>query len=308
MPTAGDAASSTASSASIEASCADLPHVQRTERAAARVRDDAGIRIDLADPGVPQAPEFQQPLLAPENVGAAGRVLRIRCSRKIVTGGRPEILRAMFAVTLARAVPTVDENPIHAVARHEFLFHFGHELEIVRTQPAGDPHLWRRPMTAGFSVRVHGDPIEVRRGRVVVGRVRIGAHDDHESKFAAAGDEFAEHVATTEPAAAMVKGNLGGIIRHAAAAAEADRVRVGALKIIQPERQVELAGIVLNERELCPSHRLVNPGWGRRRRQSFGACPQARRQLRQRDGGAGGLEKLSACERRAFHFYMTATS
>ena len=36
---------------------ADLPHVKRTKRAAAGIRDDAGIRIDLADLGVPQAPE-----------------------------------------------------------------------------------------------------------------------------------------------------------------------------------------------------------------------------------------------------------
>ena len=77
-------------------------------------------------------------------------------------------------------------------------------------------------MPAFVSVGIHRDPIRMRFGGVIVGRVRIGAHDDDHAEFAATSDEFAEHVAIAEPRAAMMKGNLRRIIRHATAAAQAD--------------------------------------------------------------------------------------
>ena len=62
---------------------ADGLHVEVAEGAAAAVGDVAGGRIDLADLGVPEAPEFEQALLAPGDVGAARGVLRIVGARQI---------------------------------------------------------------------------------------------------------------------------------------------------------------------------------------------------------------------------------
>ena len=81
---------------------------------------------------------------------------------------------------------------------------------------------------------------------VVVGGMRVGPRDDHHAKLATAHDQFAEDVAVREPLAAMVKRNLGRVIRHAAAGAQADCVRTGALEIIEPELQVKLAWIILD--------------------------------------------------------------
>src|SRR5439155_547387 len=109
---------------------ADFRHVERTGRAASRVRDDAGVGIDLANLAVPELPQVEQALLSPENVSAAGGVLRIAGARQAVTRGGLKILRAVFAVTHAGAVPAIDENAVHSVTRHDFLLHFGHELEV----------------------------------------------------------------------------------------------------------------------------------------------------------------------------------
>ena len=107
------------------------------------------------------------------------------------------------------------------------------------------------------------NPLGMRLLRVVIGGVRIGARDDDHPELAAAGDEFAEHIALAEPRAAVVKRNRRRIIRDTPAAAEAHGVRFRARKIIEPELEIEFARlrVVLDERELRPAHGLVDPGW-----------------------------------------------
>ena len=105
-------------------------------------------------------------------------------------------------------VPAVDEDAVHPVAGHDLPLHLGHELEVVGAEAAGDPHLRRGPVAARLAVRVHRDPVGVRRLHVVVGRVRVGAGDDDHAEPAAAGDQLAEHVAVAEPRAAVVEGDL----------------------------------------------------------------------------------------------------
>jgi len=229
---------------------ADFFHVKGTGRAAAGVGNDAGIGIDRTHGGVPMLPQIEEALLPPENVGATRGVLGIVRARKIETGSGLEIFDAMFAKTLAGAVPAIDENAVHVVARHDFFFHVGHEFEVVRAEAARHPHFRRSPMAALFAVSVHGNPIGVRGGDVIVGSVGIGAGDDDHAQLAAAGDEVAEGVVITEPRAAMVKRNFGGIIGDTTTAAETHGVRLGAIKIIQPELKIVFAGIVLDEGEL----------------------------------------------------------
>lgn len=165
----------------------------------------------------------------------------------------------MLAVTHPGAVPAIDEDGVHLVARHDFALHLGHELEVVGTEPAGHPHLRRGPMPTRLARGVHRNPIRMRRLHVIVGRVRVGAGDDDHAQFTAAGDDFAEGIGLAKPLAAVVKRNLRRVIRHAPTGAEANRVGARALEVIEPELRVELARVILHERELRPAHRFVHP-------------------------------------------------
>src|SRR5207342_1520278 len=97
------------------------------------------------------------------------------------------------------------------------------------------------------------------------------ARDHYHAEAPAAGDELAEDVPLAEPGAPVMERHRGGVVGDAAAGAQADGVRARALEVVEPERDVELDGIVLDERELGPAHRLVDPGRGGRRRGGLGA-------------------------------------
>src|SRR5215510_3238171 len=114
-------------------------------------------------------------------------------------------------------------------------------------------------MATGLSLGGDLNPIGVRLLHVVVCRVRIGAGDHNHPELATPGHEIAEHVACTEPGAAVMQWNLRGIIRDTTAGAQADRVGFRALEVVEPELEIELARVVFDQRELRPSHRLVHP-------------------------------------------------
>ena len=72
----------------------------------------------------------------------------------------------------------------------------------------------------------------------------------------------------------MVQRNLGWVIRDDAAGTEAGRIGADAREVVEPEARIEASRIVLDERELGPSHRTVEParervtrhrGWRRAR-------------------------------------------
>ena len=102
------------------------------------------------------------------------------------------------------------------------------------------------------------------------------------------------------------KGTCGRVVRDAAAGAEADAVGARAPEVVEPEADVELRRIVLDERELRPAHRPVDP----RRRREPGCGPGRRGRARhrpgrhgrgrrgaERDGGSGeggGLQETAA--------------
>ena len=155
---------------------------------------------------------------------------------------------------------------------------------------------WRR----GRPSRVHRDPVRVRRLHVVVGGVRVGAGDDDHAEPPAAGDELAEHVAVAQPRAAVVERNLRRVVGHAAAGAQAGRVGVGAPEVVEPEADVELRRVVLDQGELRPAHRAGDPG--RRGRRPVPWCravqgPRGPVQAAQAHRGSGEgrrLEELAA--------------
>ena len=210
---------------------------------------------------------------------------------------RAEVRPAVRAVAHAGAVPAVDEDAVHPVARHDLALHLGHQLEVVRTEAAGDPHLGRGPVPARAAVRVGRDPVGVRGLHVVVRRVRVGARQDDHPEPPAAGDQLAEDVPIAEPRAAVMEGNLRRVVGDAAPGAEADTVGARAPEVVEPEVDVELRRIVLDQRELRPAHRSVDP---RRRGRHLGplVAGGGTRETAEPDGRAGERgagEKAAAC-------------
>ena len=88
--------------------------------------------------------------------------------------------------------------------------------------------------------------------------MRVGSRDHHHSQLAAAGRHIAERVAIAEPWTVMQR-NLRRIECHAAARAQTCGIGVGAPKVIEPEIDIKLAGVVLHQSELRPAHRAIEP-------------------------------------------------
>ena len=98
---------------------------------------------------------------------------------------------------------------------------------------------------------------------VVVGRVRVGPRDDDHAELPAARDQLAERIAVAQPPTAVMEGDLGGVVGDAAAGAQAGGVAMGAAEVVEPEREVERARVVLDQGQLGPAHGAVDPARGR---------------------------------------------
>ena len=118
-------------------------------------------------------------------------ILRVVGSRQFMTGGGLEFRPAVPAKAHAGACPPVDEDPVDAVAGHDLPVHLGHQLEVVRPEGTGYPHLRRSPVTPLLAAGVHGDPVRVGFVYVVVGRMRVGPREDDHAEF--------RHPATSSP-------------------------------------------------------------------------------------------------------------
>jgi hypothetical protein len=196
---------------------------------------------------IPQAPEFEQALLPPLVVGAARGVARIAAARQIETGSGAEVCPAVLAVAHAGAGPAVTEDAVHLVEGDDLLGDLGHELEIVRTEGASHPEIRVGPVAPLLALGLDRDPIGMRVVDVLVGRVRVGARDDHHVQFSAPGHQIAECVPGAEPLAAVMQRDFGGIVRHASAGGEAGGIGVGALEVVQPEGEIVRARIVFHQ-------------------------------------------------------------
>ena len=143
-----------------------------------------------------------------------------------------------------------------------------HELEVVGTERARHPEVGVGPVPQRRAGPGDGNPVGMRLPHVVAHRVRIRARDDAHAERAAAGDERAERIRLTQPRAAMVQRDRGRVVGDDAAGAERGGVGVEPAEVVEPELRVEAAGVVLDERELHPAHRPIEPareGVGRRR-------------------------------------------
>ena len=207
-------------------------------------------------------------------------------------GRGPEVRPAVLAVAHPGAGPAVDEDAVDLVALHDLPVDRGHELEVVRPQGAGHPHLGRGPVSTRLPGGVDGDPVGVRRADVVVGGVRVGPREHDHAELPAAFDQLAERVAVAQEAAAVVERDLRGVVGDAAAGAEARSVAMGAAEVVEPERQVEPARVVLDQRQLSPAHRAVDPARGGCGRDGLPRCGLADGDRGPRH--AGGPQERSA--------------
>ena len=265
-------------------------HVGRT------VGDEAGARPRAADVGVPQRPQLGEPGLPPGDDGAADRIGGVARAGQIRSAGGAEVAAAVLAVAVGLVGPPVGEDAVDVVARDDLAVHGGHELEVVGPERAGDPQLRVGPVPARPPVGVDRDPVGVRARRVVARRVRVGARDHLHPHGTAAADQLAERIAGAEPGTAVMEGDLGRVVGDDTPGAEAGRVGMDAAEVVEPEGEIDAAGIVLDEHQLRPAHRLVAPGGRRRtrtdRRGGHGRLRGARCPRRHEGAGGDAAESL----------------
>ena len=156
-------------------------------------------------------------------------------------------------------------------------------------------------MPPWISIRLDRDPVRMRHLRVLVRSVRIGTNQHRHTQLATTRDEFAQNIPVIEPCAAMMKRNLRRIVCNAAPAAEAHAVGACPLEVVEPERRIEVSGVVFHQSELRPAHRLRGPRWidcGTNTQHSF--APKCRRKVCESyatSSNRSGLQKLSTCYR-----------
>jgi len=157
---------------------AGFERIQRSQRTAAVVGDHGRFRVDLADLSVPYIEQADEPLLPPREIGTVEGALLTGRARQIEASGVLEISDTVLAVAHTGAIPAINEKTIDVVTRHDLSVYSCHELEVVGTITAGDPHLGRRPVTAWFPVDINRDPVRVCNLDVVIGGMRIRPHED----------------------------------------------------------------------------------------------------------------------------------
>ena len=188
--------------------------------------------------------------------GSRGSVVR----GKLRAGGGLEVLLAVHAVAVAALRrPAVGEDAVDLVPRDDLAVDLVHELEVVGAERAGHPQIGVRPVPprlAGSRRRQSSPdaPRAPRRARRADRCARRRACRARGSRRRACRtDRFAQ------PGAAMVQRHLGRVVGDDAAGAERGGVGVQPPEVVEPELRVEPAGIVLDQRQLHPAHRPVEP-------------------------------------------------
>ncbi len=94
---------------------------------------------------------------------------------------------------------------------------------------------------------------------ILVHGMGVCARHDNHAQLAASGDEIAKRVPSFQPGAPVVQRNPGGIVRNTAAGAEARGIGVNTLEVVEPCLETEPARIILDQRQLRPSHGALKP-------------------------------------------------
>ena len=230
------------------------------------VGDEPRVGVRRAHGRVPPLPQLRQARRAPLEKRAPRGIAGIGRARQIASRRRGEMLPAVDAVAVAPLRhPPVGEDAVHAVHRDDLAMDLVHEVEVVGPQRAGDPELAIRPVAARRAVGGDGDPVRVRGLDVLADRVGVRARDHLHPERAAPGHERAERIAVSQPRAAVVQRYFRRVVGDDAARAQRRGVGVQAAEVVEPEPGIELARVVLDQRQLHPAHGPVEPAVGRRR-------------------------------------------
>ena len=224
------------------------------------VWNEPRVRADPADARVPVLPELGQTRSPPFEKEAVRRVAAVGRSRQRAPGGGLEVPLAVDAVTVAALRrPPVPEDPVDSVLGDDLPVHLVHELEVVGTERAGDPQIGIGPVAPGFARGGGGNPVGMRLPDVLARRMRVGSRDHVHAERAAAGDQRAERILVAKRVAAMVQRNLCRVVGDDPAGTERGGIGMQAAEVVQPELWIEAAGIVLDQRQLHPAHRPIEP-------------------------------------------------
>ena len=224
------------------------------------IRDEARLGVARANRLIPLPPERRQSRLLPLEELPAERIAGIGRARQLRAGGVAIVLLAVNAEAVATLrCPAIRKDAVHLVFRDDLAVDLIHELEVVGPERARDPEIGVGPMPQRAAGPRDRNPVGMRDAHLVAHRVRIRASDDAHAESAASDHERAEGIGLPEPRAAMVQRHLGRIVRDDAASAERGGIGVEAAEVVEPELRVEPAGVVLDERQLHPAHRPVEP-------------------------------------------------
>ena len=102
-------------------------------------------------------------------------------------------------------------------------------------------------MLALLAVFIHGQPVRVCVVDVFVAGVRVGSRNHVHAQLAAAVGDVAEGIHVSQPLAAVVQRDLGGIEGYTAACVQDCGIGVDPVEVVQPELHVVVAGIVLDK-------------------------------------------------------------
>src|ERR1019366_5579160 len=97
---------------------------------------------------------------------------------------------------------------------------------------------------------------------VLMTGMRIRSRNHIHPELPAPRNDVAECVHGPEPSASIVERNLSWIKSDNASRAQAGRIGMNALEVVEPEREVAITGIVFDECQLGPAHRAVIPSSG----------------------------------------------
>src|SRR5260221_6916055 len=139
------------------------------------------------------------------------RVEAFGSAGKVKAGGLLKIGGAVFTIADAVSCQAIGENAIGSETFDDLPVHPGHEVKIVRTIGAGHPEIWICPMAAWFSIGRHGDIVRMSLIHILAGGMGVCSKNDRHIHPAAACYHICQRAATSQPIAAIVKGDPGGI-------------------------------------------------------------------------------------------------
>src|SRR5690606_12254049 len=139
---------------------------------------------------------------------------------------------AVRTIAPTQTVPSIGENGIHRITRHQLANDRAHELKMIRSQRARDPQFGKAVMPARLTARVGGYPVGMRRAHFIATRMWVDPRDHVHAEFARALIKFSEGIVRSEISTSPMKRNIRRIKRQITSRADGRAVRLDSGKVI----------------------------------------------------------------------------